>query len=82
MLGKIILELQKLQMAPECGFLTRKGNRKERDISPDILMYFAGFMSRAALRYFHDAKMLEFLMQKEELLSYSYPYQKKPNPPF
>jgi len=43
-------------MALECGLLTGKGSRREGDISLDILMYFAWFMSRAALKNFHDAE--------------------------
>lgn len=42
-----------------------------------LIMYFDRFMSRETLRKFYDAKILEFLIQAEELLSYSYPHSKK-----
>lgn len=40
-------------MVLECGLLT--GKRSRGVISPDILMYYAGFMSRTTQRNFHDA---------------------------
>lgn len=55
-------------------YLEREIGERERFL---LIMYFVRFMSREALRNFHDARILEFLIQAEELLSYSYPYPKK-----
>lgn len=40
-------------MALECGFLSRKGNRREIFL---LIMYFDRFMSREGLRNFYNAK--------------------------